>query len=156
VPAGSLAAELTVPHEEPLVGTVIAADRFMSLTSTRPEPNRPADADIVSLQLTSGSQRNPPNSPFREAPGKDLAPDLFRGGDVTLLSCLRRRIHRSPFSSPQPMQLARLQSRSYRIVRVRGPALSIFTMEARLAQKEETTWLWLIRKPSNALDGKKV
>lgn len=59
VPAGSLAAELTVSHQEPLVGTVIAADRFMSLTPTRPQPNRPADDDVVSLQLTSGSTGTP-------------------------------------------------------------------------------------------------
>jgi fatty-acyl-CoA synthase len=59
VPAGSPAAELTVSHQEPLVGTVIAADRFLSLTPTRPQPNRPEDDDIVSLQLTSGSTGTP-------------------------------------------------------------------------------------------------
>lgn len=59
VPAGSLATELTVSLKEPLVGTVIAADCFMSLTPTRPQPNGPADDDIVSLQLTSGSTGTP-------------------------------------------------------------------------------------------------
>jgi hypothetical protein len=47
------------------------------------------------------------------------------------------------------MQVARLQGRSYRIAGARRPALSISIMEARLEQKEETKWLWLIRKPSN-------
>jgi acyl-CoA synthetase (AMP-forming)/AMP-acid ligase II len=59
VPVGSLAAELTASSQEPLTGTVIAADRFMSLTPVRPPPNRPADDDIVSLQLTSGSTGAP-------------------------------------------------------------------------------------------------
>jgi fatty-acyl-CoA synthase len=59
VPAGPLAAELTASHQEPLAGVVIAADRFLSLTPTRPQPNRPADDDIVSLQLTSGSTGTP-------------------------------------------------------------------------------------------------
>jgi acyl-CoA synthetase (AMP-forming)/AMP-acid ligase II len=59
VPAGPLAAELTASHQEPLAGTVIAADHFLSLTPTRPQPHRPADDDIVSLQLTSGSTGTP-------------------------------------------------------------------------------------------------
>jgi acyl-CoA synthetase (AMP-forming)/AMP-acid ligase II len=59
VPTGALVAELTAPHLEPLAGTVIAADLFMSLTPTRPEMNRPADDDAVSLQLTSGSTGAP-------------------------------------------------------------------------------------------------
>ena len=59
VPTASLAEELTASHQEPLAGTVIAADRFMSLTPTRPQANRPADDDMVSLQLTSGSTGTP-------------------------------------------------------------------------------------------------
>jgi hypothetical protein len=54
------------------------------------------------------------------------------------------------------MQVARLQGRSYRIAERADQALSISIMEARLEQKEDTKWLWLIRKPSNGLDGKKV
>src|ERR1700733_11004832 len=54
VPAGSLAEELTASHQEPLAGTVIAADRFMLLTPTRPQATRPAEDDLGSLQLTSG------------------------------------------------------------------------------------------------------
>jgi fatty-acyl-CoA synthase len=59
VPAGPLAAELTASHQEPIAGTVIAADRFLSLTPASLQPNQPADDDIVSLQLTSGSTGTP-------------------------------------------------------------------------------------------------
>jgi acyl-CoA synthetase (AMP-forming)/AMP-acid ligase II len=59
VPTTTLVAELTASHLEPLLGTVIAADLFMSLAPTRPQPNRPADDDMVSLQLTSGSTGAP-------------------------------------------------------------------------------------------------
>src|ERR1700721_697479 len=48
LPTASLVAELTASHLEPLLGTVIAADVFMTLAPTRPPANLPADDDMVS------------------------------------------------------------------------------------------------------------
>jgi hypothetical protein len=55
-----------------------------------------------------------------DSSGNDLVHYLFWRGDVTLLWCLGRRNHRSPFSPSQPIQEARLQNRSNRIARVRS------------------------------------
>jgi len=59
VPTGSLVTELTASHQEQLAGMVIAADHFLSLTPTRPQPKQSAEDDVASLQLTSGSTGTP-------------------------------------------------------------------------------------------------